>query len=780
RWPHSSDAFDGDPFVAPEGQRLFFMSSRGGSVLHPTRPDERPKADIWVSERLADGTWGPPDHLAPPVSSPAIEGHASITSDGTLYFFSGREGGLGGHDIYRSVRARGGFAEPENLGAPINSEAGDGHPFISSDERYLVFYSHRLGGFGSCDLYISLRDGDRWTEPQNLGPGVNTPDCEMTPHVAPGGSELIFARIHADGSRDLYRADFSLERWASRALAGRAERFEEGRISDGDRFAIAFTPDGETAYMTERSLAEGRRAFDIVRTDLVGGEWTPPEAVAFGSPDRDADPFVSPDGSLLLFMSTRPVRPGEPSTGDYDLWQVRKLDDGTWGQAEHLGAGVNTPDAWEGFPTVTEIGTFMVPHRILYFFSEREEGLGESDIYRSVAVDGRFGEASHLGPPVSSPHWDGLPYVGPDDSFLIFASDRPGGFGKLDLYVSYPEGDSSWSVPENLGPGVNTAEDELFPHLGPDGSRLFFSRFHEGGERHIYSIATEPLGLRLELSGHYDLKHSNPDWHPDGSHIVLDSNRAGNYEIFLLRRDDLALHNLTRHPAKDRHPAFSPGGEWIAFDSDRAGSIDVWLIRTDGTGLRRLTRDPGAEIRPEWSPDGQRLVFSSNRSGNWEVYVIGHDGSSEVNISRDPGFDVAYSWSRDGGRIAFESDRAGNGSRDIYSMRPDGSDPRPVAVSPGVDRWPDWSPDGKRIAFCSDRGDTGTWDLFVADRDGGPAVGVFASNGIDWAPKWSPDGKSLLFASRHGRERHLYLLSLKDLRLERLTPGAEVSPRKEP
>ena len=103
--------------------------------------------------------------------------------------------------------------------------------------------------------------------------------------------------------------------------------------------------------------------------------------------------------------------------------------------------------------------------------------------------------AENLGAPVNTDAWDGLPYIARDESFLIFYSDREGGYGNGDLYVSFRT-QSQWTTPVNLGPSVNTHDDELFPYVDVAGGRLFFSRWDDDGRRDIYSVDLRdtPLG----------------------------------------------------------------------------------------------------------------------------------------------------------------------------------------------------------------------------------------------------------------------------------------------
>jgi hypothetical protein len=119
-----------------------------------------------------------------------------VVADGSLYFTSDRAGGLGGRDVYRAQRlADGSFAEPVNLGSPVNSEGGEGDTFVAPDESYLIVTSRRPGGIGRGDLYVSFRrEGGGWGEPIHLGDGINTDQTEFCPMVTPDGKYLFFTR----------------------------------------------------------------------------------------------------------------------------------------------------------------------------------------------------------------------------------------------------------------------------------------------------------------------------------------------------------------------------------------------------------------------------------------------------------------------------------------------------------------------------------------------------------------------------------------------------------
>ena len=183
---------DIDPAMSPDGRYLVFASNR------PLQPGgaRRADLDLWRVDRLPGGGWSAPRHLGEKVNSAGMESNSSIAADGTLYFsVSGRPGGLGQRDLMRARVAADGYADPEPLPAPINSEADESNHWIAPDQSYLLFLSNRAGGIGDNDLYISFRDGDGWRAPRNLGAPVNRPGASgvFTPFVSADGRTLYFA-----------------------------------------------------------------------------------------------------------------------------------------------------------------------------------------------------------------------------------------------------------------------------------------------------------------------------------------------------------------------------------------------------------------------------------------------------------------------------------------------------------------------------------------------------------------------------------------------------------
>jgi hypothetical protein len=231
---------------------------------------------------------------------------------------------------------------------------------------------------------------------------------------------------------------------------------------------VAMTPDGEELYFTVMT-----GGFSVIMgTRVVDGAWTEPEVAPFSGDARffDAEPAISPDGSKLLFLSTRLSGGSEPAPEEIrawtneDIWVVDRVDDG-WGEPYNLGPPVNS-EASEFFPSLTRDGT-------LYF--TRGEA-GESHIYRSRLVDGRYTEPERLGPEVNSTASQYNAFISPDERHLILSTgDRDDAVGGADYYVVFRYENDSWSEPINLGEVVNTAGNgEISPYVSPDGTYFFF------------------------------------------------------------------------------------------------------------------------------------------------------------------------------------------------------------------------------------------------------------------------------------------------------------------
>lgn len=237
--------------------------------------------------------------------------------------------------------------------------------------------------------------------------------------------------------------------------------FAPGVISQDDRFEqfILYSPDARE--LTFGVTNSDWSAFYLYQMKLEDGRWTDPIAAPFLGSDTSAlTSCLSFDGGTAFFTSSRPTYP--PA----DIWMSKRADAG-WSEPAKLPAPISS-GADEFEVAISRNGT-------LYFSSAREGGEGDLDIYRARLVDGRYPAAENLGPPINTSWGDDLPYVAPDESYLIFASDRPGGLGFRDLYISFHV-DGSWTEAMNLGRPINSEYWDIYPSVSPDGRYLFFTR----------------------------------------------------------------------------------------------------------------------------------------------------------------------------------------------------------------------------------------------------------------------------------------------------------------
>jgi len=140
--------------------------------------------DFFTSVLRPDGKWGEPIMMPAPINSDSLENSISVTSDGnTLYFSSKREGGYGGFDLYAATKGSDGkWGNVRNLGPAINTEYDEDGPFIDYTGKLLYFSSMGKKGMGGFDIFRSgLLDPKKnvWSEPENLGYPINTPDDDI-------------------------------------------------------------------------------------------------------------------------------------------------------------------------------------------------------------------------------------------------------------------------------------------------------------------------------------------------------------------------------------------------------------------------------------------------------------------------------------------------------------------------------------------------------------------------------------------------------------------------
>lgn len=181
---------DSNLALSADGKTLYILKDEGGG-------------DIYYCTQMADGSWGAPVPLPGIINSSFEEKSISISKDGkTLYFSSNRPGGLGGTDLYRATKdAKGQWGNVKNLGPKINTPFDEEGPFIDYDMVTLYFSSKGHKNMGSYDIFRSVYDPVKndWSEPENLGYPINTPDDDIFYITSADGKRAYYSSVREDG-----------------------------------------------------------------------------------------------------------------------------------------------------------------------------------------------------------------------------------------------------------------------------------------------------------------------------------------------------------------------------------------------------------------------------------------------------------------------------------------------------------------------------------------------------------------------------------------------------
>ena len=237
----------------------------------------------------------------------------------------------------------------------------------------------------------------------------------------------------------------------------------------------------------------------------------------------------------------------------------------------------------------------------------------------------------------------------------------------------------------------------------------------------------------------------------DAGKITFQSNRNGNFHIFVMNADGSNVTQLTNSPFDEYLPLFSPDASRITFGRC-FGTCQVVVINADGSGERVVVNDgfPGA-----WSPDGNRIALGGSAGTGIEgIYVVNVDGSGLTRVA-----DLQYvtDWSPDGRQLLLGNDSYGN--FEIFALNLDNGGMTRLTNNPGNDGGAKWSPDGTRIAFNSDR-DGGDFDVFVMNADGSGVTALTQNDGVsDAVGEWSPDGTQLAFSSDRDGDGEIFVMN---------------------
>jgi Tol biopolymer transport system component len=484
--PFSGRWRDLDPAMAPDGSYLVFVSNRPasgeGSPIDAVRGGRRTPGhgmNLWRVAREGNG-WGKPVRLPDAVNTCSMTFAPSVAADGSLYYI-----GCAEDDSLRLKRAafRNGHYQAPQLVALGDATMQIRDPAIAPDQSFIVV-SIKRAMQQSYRLAIAFATPQGWSVPQDLGDDVNGGTHAMGAQLGPDGRTLYFysdrrapdadANQHGDRIWQL-----SLAPWLN--AHEQADAVTDGPWNQAEDASPAFTPDGN-AVVFSRGSGIARRLYMAERR---GANWTSAAPVSFSQTWMDIEPAMAPDGSYLVFISSRPAHAGGPALDGFftgkswpgrggNVWKVARNARG-WGIPQRL------PDIVNANSSI--FAPAMAADSSLYFM-RHEATSGKFHLYRSPYQDGHYQspQALTLSDGVSA---DFDPAVAPDQSFIVFSSNRPPSTGSDSaLFIAFAK-DGGWTTPQPLGPAGTESR------LSPDLATLYYS----GADQRIHSF---PLGAWLK------------------------------------------------------------------------------------------------------------------------------------------------------------------------------------------------------------------------------------------------------------------------------------------
>lgn len=230
-------------------------------------------------------------------------------------------------------------------------------------------------------------------------------------------------------------------------------------------FFGSFTPDLKEFYFKRKGGKYQKSTLVVIQ--YKDNQWI--ESVVSPATASVGEPSVSPDGNTIYL----------------DHRYIERTDTG-WSDVKSLGS------PFDDIPimrlTASINGT--------YVFDEKEE-IGT--IRYSRLIDGKYEAPKAFGKEINTGKWTAHPFIAPDESYLIWDSEREGGYGETDLYISFRQENGSWGAAINMGENINTEHNETYGSVSPDGKYLFFHTYLNKGGVNISWVDAQIIeNLRLQ------------------------------------------------------------------------------------------------------------------------------------------------------------------------------------------------------------------------------------------------------------------------------------------
>lgn len=319
------------PVISPDGKTLFFTRKQ-----HPANYGVERRDDIWYSEKIDDSTWTLAKNIGPPLNNRGHNYLNAITTDGTIAFLGGAYGDVNARDrLYRAQRTPEGWTHPKEVVIDNYYNLSGYNSFhISVDGDIILLSIEQQDTYGLKDLYVSFKQPDgTYSAPRNLGRGINTAGDEVTPFLAADGKTLYFSTDGRPGygRNDIFitrRLDDTWQRWSEPLNLGPAVNTAnwdayytlpasgdyayftsyEDSYGSGDLFRIAIPPSQqpEAVVLIRGRVTDATTQEPIPATVRFRSEENKQAGTANTHPDKGTYQFVVPVGDTYYLEAEAP------------------------------------------------------------------------------------------------------------------------------------------------------------------------------------------------------------------------------------------------------------------------------------------------------------------------------------------------------------------------------------------------------------------------------------------------------------------------------------------
>jgi outer membrane protein OmpA-like peptidoglycan-associated protein len=365
----------------------------------------------------------------------------------------------------------------------------------------------------------------------------------------------------------------------------------------------------------------------------------------------DYAPFMHPSDSVLIFTSRRNEEIIIDDIGEQkneDLFFVEKdFVDGTWNYAKRFTDDVNSKFN-EGSAALSPDGRTLIFTRC-----DADDGFGSCDLYIADFIGSTWANIRNIGPMVNSDAWDSHPNITPDGKTLYFTSNRKGGFGKSDLYRTTRQEDGTWTQAENLGPIINTVEEEVTPFFHEINQTLYFS-----STGHLKNMGGFDIYKSRWMKDHWESpKNVGPLVNSSGNEYYFTIDGKGTRLFYASAKKDQDKAEVNQNfdlysfpmPMEARPDAIMTLRGFLV-DSITGYPITGIVLVVD--------KDQGIEVAPKYINKFGYFEFDLINNHRYDIYIQGENFMTikeSLVMSDDTSFAVVASSFESGKPIVFEN-----------------------------------------------------------------------------------------------------------------------------